>query len=147
MVDFSDVPADWFNKVGHWDFTTGIQNDQGLQDLEARAERATAFLCDRTEEDLVVVGHHTLFAHLVSVEFFNCEVMEFELSQTGPWRERWSVARSDGTIVDLYKPNGDRWTWTGSPPLKGTLKTCVKMSHLGPNAAAVTAVRAGIPYP
>ena len=145
-VDFAQVPPLWYEKVGHIDFGTGQIREAGLAALRTRCEAATEFLCGRSEETLVVVAHHTFFAHLTGVEFFNCEVIEFSLAPTGPWRERWTVAKAAGEVVDLYKADGTRWSWTGSAPLRGTLATCAKMGHLGPDAARVTAEHAGLQY-
>jgi hypothetical protein len=48
------------------------------------------------------------------------------------------VAESDGEVMPLYTPDGKPWTWSGSGSVSGTLRTCLKMSALGPRAAQVS---------
>jgi len=135
-IDFAGV-ADkdkWFEKTGHVDFLTGELDQQGLAQLRERCRVGREYLLARPESTIVLVAHHTLFAHMFDLELFNCEVVKLALSPGGGH----TVLEADGEVVDLYTATDDRWTWSGSNPLRGTLKTCERMAHLGPAAAAAT---------
>ena len=56
----------------------------------------------RPEDVIVVSAHHTVYCHLIGVEFANCEVVEMALApetEGGAWQDRWTVTNSDGEMV------------------------------------------------
>jgi hypothetical protein len=137
-VDFSGLPDEWYSKTGHYNFLTKRSSPEGQRLLWQRMEAATEWLCGRSEQTLVISAHHTVFNFLVGIEFRNCEVYKMELVTSGPWKERWRVTEADGEVIPLYNADGTLYTWTGSGPLKGTLATCLSMTHLGPEAARLS---------
>eukprot|EP00656_Telonema_subtile_P045638 TRINITY_DN518_c0_g1_i1.p1 TRINITY_DN518_c0_g1~~TRINITY_DN518_c0_g1_i1.p1 ORF type:complete len:311 (+),score=46.71 TRINITY_DN518_c0_g1_i1:92-1024(+) len=118
-IDFSGVadPDHWFRKVGPWDFLQGSVKPAGLQALKERCVRFTAWLAARPEQCMIVVTHHTFLAHLLELEFSNCEVMELGLRADGSW----TVLDARATPAPLLK-DGQPLTFCGSPPLRGTAK-------------------------
>jgi len=139
MVDFSKCPANWYEKRGHFDFQTKKFDEQGLADLKVRMGKATQYLGDRPEDLIIVSAHHTVYCHLIGIEFANCEVVEMSLApatEGGAWQDRWSVADSDGEMIPLYQEDGARATWSGSGELTGSIKT---WSGRFPAAGKVTA--------
>ena len=94
-----------------------------------------------------MVAHHTLFCHLLSINFQNCEVVEMRLRQTSSLEQPrvWEVLSSTGPIVPAYAADGTPMSWAGSPPLKCSIGTCLKVSGL--EAAQLTANKAGLPDP
>lgn len=71
----------------------------------------------RPEDLIIVSAHHTVYCHLIGIEFANCEVVEMSLApatEGGAWQDRWSVADSDGEMIPLYQEDGARATCTDS---------------------------------
>eukprot|EP00811_Abedinium_folium_P006854 NODE_16321_length_1000_cov_10.224513.p1 GENE.NODE_16321_length_1000_cov_10.224513~~NODE_16321_length_1000_cov_10.224513.p1 ORF type:complete len:315 (-),score=65.76 NODE_16321_length_1000_cov_10.224513:56-871(-) len=147
-VDFSQLleqPESWFEKPALVEGKRLLP--EGVNALRLRVARFTAWLAARPEEHIVIVAHHTLFAHLIEVEMFNCEVVEMALRpgqhEAALWS--WRVIRGSDPIVPLFKANSERLTNVGSPPLSGTLATSAR--QCGQVATRVSAEKAGLPVP
>uniref|UniRef100_A0A7R9ZXC3 Uncharacterized protein n=1 Tax=Pyrodinium bahamense TaxID=73915 RepID=A0A7R9ZXC3_9DINO len=110
-------------------------------------------MASRSEQRLVVVGHRTLFAYLLCLDFAPAEVIELQLwppaADAGEGRAAaqaaegwsWGEARGAEEILPLYNWKDEPLCSQGSPPLRGTLSTC--RLNRGDEAARHTARRAG----
>lgn len=149
-VDFSELagsPDDWFIKPQLMDCREKVVYMKGLQALQARCYKFIEWILNQPQERIVVVGHHTLFCHLLGIEFQNCEVVELELTKSNtlsePWV--WKVINSTGPIVPAYDRKKQPVSWAGSAPLSATIGTILKTKGMA--AAQMSARRAGLPDP
>jgi len=147
-VDFSMLepcPSTWFEKPS----PVAIENHaehipEGMAALRSRCARFTDWLAARPEDRIIVVAHHTLFCHLLNIDFLNCEVIEMALDVQSDGAS-WRVSKATSDVVPLYTQEGKTVTHGGSPPLSGTLAAC--LAKFGKEAAQYTAERAGLPDP
>lgn len=151
-IDFSMLeqsPDTWFEKPSPLK-KDGSPDDEGQGALASRCCRFTEWLMARPEDRIIVVAHHTLFCHLLNIDFLNCEVIEMALrveplGKKESWRGKWKVAKATGDVVPLYRADGKEVSWCGVPALSGTL--AASLTKYGMEAAQLTAKRAALPDP
>jgi len=147
-IDFSMLeqsPDTWFEKPSPMT-KDDLPDPDGQAALAARCSRFTEWLAARPEDRIIVVAHHTLFSHLLSIDFLNCEVIEMALHvQPRGKKAAWKVAKATGDVVPLYLADGKEVSFCGSPALSGTLAAC--LTKHGMDAAQLTAKRAALPDP
>lgn len=147
-IDFSmleQAPDTWFEKPSPVT-KDDLPDPEGQAALAARCSRFTEWLAGRPEDHIIVVAHHTLFCHLLKIDFLNCEVIEMALHvEPQSKKASWKVAQATSDVVPLYLAGGKEVSFCGSPPLSGTLAAC--LTKHGLEAAQFTAKQAALPDP